>query len=101
MSKAHMSEARTGGEVWSAIRNKCGVAASGAASLLSLAAAPTFAVMAMLTSVPGSAPGMLCSAGHHASLLSGMALMYLLMSAFHVAPWLALISGRRGGARKS
>jgi hypothetical protein len=35
----------------------------------------------------------LCSAD--ASPLSGMALMYLLMSAFHLAPWLKLIAGRR------
>ena len=34
-----------------------------------------------------------------ASPLSGMALMYLLMSAFHLAPWLKLISSRRCGAR--
>jgi hypothetical protein len=61
--------------------------------LLSLAAAPTFAIMALLTGVfGGGAPDMLCSAAHGASPLSGMALMYWLMSAFHSAPWLKLIS---------
>ena len=71
----------------------------GAAGWLSLAAAPTFAGMALLTGVVGSPPDMLCSAAP-ASPLSGMVPMYLLMSAFHSAPWLKLISGRRGGARQ-
>lgn len=61
--------------------------------LLSLAAAPTFASMALLTSVLGSAD-VFCSAT--ASPLTGMVLMYLLMAAFHLAPWLRLISGGRG-----
>jgi hypothetical protein len=64
----------------------------GAADWLSLAAAPTFAVMALLTSVLGDSPlDMLCSAGSDASLLTGMVPMYLLMSAFHAAPWLRLL----------
>ena len=58
---------------------------------LSLAAAPTFAIMALLTARLGG-PEMLCSAG--GSPLSGMVPMYLLMSAFHLAPWLKLISRR-------
>ena len=62
---------------------------------LSLAAAPTFATMALLTHVSGGAPDMICSAAG-ASPLSGMVPMYLLMSAFHLAPWLRLIRGRRG-----
>jgi hypothetical protein len=33
--------------------------------------------------------------------LHGMVPMYLLMSAFHAAPWLKLISSRRSGARQS
>jgi hypothetical protein len=61
------------------------------ADWLSLAAAPTFAMMALLTTLSGtSAPDMLCAA-MHASPLSGMVPMYLLMSAFHLAPWLRLI----------
>jgi hypothetical protein len=63
-----------------------------AADGLSLATAPTFAVMALLTGVLGGGPAdMLCSAAHDASPLSGMVPMYLLMSAFHSAPWLKLI----------
>jgi hypothetical protein len=76
-------------------------AALGAADLLCLAAAPTFAIMALLTSVlGGGAPDMLCSAAP-ASPLSGMVPMYLLMSVFHSAPWLKLISSRRNRARRS
>jgi hypothetical protein len=76
-------------------------AAAGAADWLCLAAAPTFAIMALLTGVGGGPPDMLCSAMHGASPLSGMVPMYLLMSAFHSAPWLKLVSGRRSGARRS
>ena len=69
---------------------------------LSLAAAPTFAIMALLTGVLGGGPpDMLCSAAPDASLLSGMVPMYVLMSAFHLAPWLKLISRRRSVARLS
>lgn len=68
---------------------------------ISLAAAPTFAVMALLTSMlGGEAPKMLCSAAH-ASPLSGMIPMYLLMSVFHSAPWLNLMSRRKSSARGS
>jgi hypothetical protein len=70
-----------------------------AADWISLAAAPTFALMALLTVVLGGGqPDMLCSAAQDVSPLSGMVLMYLLMSAFHSAPWLKLISRRREGA---
>jgi len=60
---------------------------------LPLAAAPTFAIMALLTVLGGGAQDMLCSGAQAASPLSGMLPMYLLMSAFHSAPWLKLISG--------
>jgi hypothetical protein len=64
----------------------------GAACLLSLAATPTFALMALLTSVFGTAPtDILCSA-MHAAPLGGMVPMYVLMSAFHSAPWLKLLA---------
>jgi hypothetical protein len=64
--------------------------------LLSLAAAPTFAIMAALTAVHGgSMPDMVCSAARDGSPLTGMVPMYLLMSAFHSAPWLRLIFRRR------
>lgn len=77
-----------------------GVTARGAADWLSLAAAPTFAMMALLTAVSGDAD-MICSAAQDASPLSGMAMMYLLMSAFHLAPWLKLVAGRRSAAHRS
>jgi hypothetical protein len=71
------------------------VAAPGAADWLSLAAAPIFAMMALLTSiVGGSATEMLCMSGS-TTWLTGMVPMYLLMSAFHSAAWLKLIFGRR------
>jgi hypothetical protein len=67
----------------------------GAADCLSLAAAPTFAVMALLTAILGGGPlDMLCSAAPDASPLTGMIPMYVLMSAFHAAPWMKLISSR-------
>jgi hypothetical protein len=64
----------------------------GAGDWLSLAAAPTFVVMAFLSALPG-APDMLCASG---SPLTGMTAMYLLMSGFHLSPWLKLMTGRRG-----
>jgi hypothetical protein len=65
--------------------------ARGAADFLCLAAAPTFAIMAMLTGLHGDgARDTLCSATQDASPLSGMVPMYLLMSVFHAAPWLKL-----------
>ena len=70
-------------------------AALGMADYLCLAAAPSFAVMALLTAVLGGPPDMLCSVAQDASPLSGMVPLYLLMSAFHSAPWLKLIAGRR------
>jgi hypothetical protein len=67
-----------------------------AIDLLALAASPTFAAMALMTNVLGEGPmAMLCSGGTPFPL-GGMALMYLLMSAFHLGPWLKLIS--RAGA---
>ena len=74
-------------------------AAAGLAERLPVMAAPTFALMALLTGIfGGGAQDMLCSSAHGASPLSGMASMYLLMSVFHSAPWLKLISRWRSGA---
>ena len=59
---------------------------------LQLAAAPTFAAMALLTAIAGNgAVDILCAAALGASPLSGMTAMYLLMSVFHAAPWLRLV----------
>jgi len=75
-------------------RESRNAAAISAADWLYLAAAPTFAIMALLTGVLGAgSPDALCSAAG-ASALGGMVPMYLLMSAFHLAPWLKLIGGR-------
>src|SRR5205814_407316 len=72
-----------------------GASDRGAADWLSLAAAPTFAVMALLTAIGGGGPlDVLCSG---ASAVGGMVPMYVLMSAFHAAPWLKLISRRLDG----
>ena len=66
----------------------------GADRFLSLAAAPTFAVMALLSAITGGgALEEFCSRAG-GSPFGGMIPMYLLMSAFHVTPWLKLISGR-------
>lgn len=86
----------------SAIRSESRhAAASRIADWLHLAAAPTFAIMALLTGVLGyGQPDISCSAMQATSPLSGMVPMYLLMSIYHLPPWLRLISGRRGlGAR--
>ena len=74
-------------------------AALGAADWLSLAATPTFAFMALLTGVFGAPQDAFCVTSHEASSLSGMLVMYLLMSAFHAASWLRLISRRQSDAR--
>ncbi|MGN6304274.1 MAG: hypothetical protein ACTHNH_05625 [Mesorhizobium sp.] len=60
------------------------------AGWLGLAAAPTFAAMALFSIVSGSGACM----AQDASPLSGMAAMYLLMSAFHLAPWLRVVGSR-------
>ena len=83
-----MSLACSGGSDGQATRRNA--AALRAADGLALAASPTFAIMALLTGVRGGPAEMLCSPAH-ASPLSGMVTMYLLMSAFHAAPWLKLI----------
>jgi hypothetical protein len=66
-----------------------------AASLLALAAAPTFVVMALWSAVAGGPVEMMCSSPGSVLSLNGMAAMYALMSAFHVSPWLTLLSNWR------
>jgi hypothetical protein len=69
-------------------------AARDAAEWLSRAASPTFAVLALATlAIGGGTP--ICSAAREVTPLGGMASMYAVMSAFHLAPWLKLISRRR------
>ncbi|HUA26217.1 MAG TPA: hypothetical protein VMA54_18955 [Steroidobacteraceae bacterium] len=61
---------------------------------LGLVAAPTFAIMALWTAFFSAAPDMICMATRSASAMSGMTLMYLLMGAFHLSPWLKLLASR-------
>lgn len=98
-----MSQACSDGSTCGADRYEGGATASlRAADWLCLAAAPTFGIMALLAAVPGDGqPDTLCLAAQDASPLTGMIAMYLLMSAFHSAPWLKLISSRRSAARRS
>ncbi len=65
---------------------------------LCLAPTPVFAAMAILTAFGGAGSEMLCSAAHGSLPLNGMVTMYALMSVFHAAPWLKLVSVRRTGA---
>jgi hypothetical protein len=59
---------------------------------LAFGAAPTFAAMALVTAIqPAGMPG-LCPAMPDPSWLTGMAPMYVLMSLFHVTPWLKLLA---------
>ena len=92
-----MSETATGGGGGDTGRPHAGaVPWLGVAEALGLAATPSFALMALLTVAHhGSPADILCSAAHDASSLGGMVPMYVLMSAFHSAPWLRLISRRQ------
>ena len=61
-----------------------------AANALRLAAAPVFAVLALLNS--GAGMEMLCL--HGGSPLGSMSLMYGVMCLFHLGPWFRLIAQR-------
>jgi hypothetical protein len=64
---------------------------SGIARYLSLAAAPTFAVMALLEAAFSiSLSDALCMAAPRPLPLNGMVVMYTLMSVFHAGAWLKL-----------
>jgi hypothetical protein len=55
--------------------------------------------MALTTGVFGAGqPDIICSTAQGMSPLSGMPLMYLLMSAFHLPAWLKLVSGAPNGS---
>jgi hypothetical protein len=73
------------------------------AERLALAAAPSFATMALFTLVCGdAAPTLICMAAPGHAPANGMVVMYLLMSVFHAPPWLKLLSAwrrRRRAAR--
>jgi len=88
-----MSDTICSGSSRGAFDRQYNPAAFRAADWLALAAAPTFAIMALMTAALGSGE-MLCLAAP-ASRFGGMVPMYLLMSAFHTAPWLKLIARPR------
>jgi hypothetical protein len=68
--------------------------ARGAAGWLAIAASPTFALMALF-SVHDAHRIALCSSGSSLLSIDGMTAMYLLMSLFHLPPWLKLVSTAR------
>ena len=70
----------------------------GVARRLGLAAAPTFALMAGISAA--SSQG-ICSADTPFMPLNEMALMYLLMSLFHLSPWLKFLSHRRAASHQA
>ncbi|WOH63388.1 hypothetical protein [Bradyrhizobium sp. BWA-3-5] len=88
MSQACSTQACSGGFDDKALRRSA--AALRSSNRLYLAAAPTFAMMALLTAVLGDGSALCTVAG--TSPLSGMEAMYLLMSVFHLPPWLKLIA---------
>lgn len=70
------------------------------AEWLSLAAAPAFGLMALVSAIAeAGAHQTWCSAAMHGSPLTGMVPMYVLMSAFHITPWVRLASGWRRAVR--
>lgn len=66
------------------------------AHCLSLAAAPVFATMAVLTWPHAIGMQEMAVSGMQASPLESMAAMYLLMAGVHLAPWLRRPALRRG-----
>lgn len=74
-----------------------GGAAPRVAGWLGLAAAPTFALMGLWTAFFSAHAATDCMAMGGSPPMSGMALMYLLMSVFHSTPWTRLIASRLSG----
>lgn len=61
---------------------------------IGLAAAPTFAAMALLSGLYQDELAAICSGGSGALPLTGMVWMYILMSVFHVGPWLRVLENQ-------
>lgn len=61
-----------------------------AASLLGLAASPAFALMAWVCA--NDIHSMIGTSGSDGLPIGGMSFMYLLMSLFHLPPWLRFVS---------
>ncbi|HEV7308559.1 hypothetical protein [Ensifer sp.] len=66
-----------------------------AAAGMTLAAAPAFTLMAVLSGAPGAGPGQNACGGGLDTAVGGMTTMYLLMGAVHLAPWLRLVGVHR------
>ncbi|MDH7973346.1 hypothetical protein QH494_14245 [Sphingomonas sp. AR_OL41] len=66
-----------------------------AAGWLGIAASPVFAIMALLTARYGNGPADLLCSALTGWPLGGMAPMYALMSLFHSAPWIELLTTPR------
>ncbi|MBX9462190.1 MAG: hypothetical protein KL840_04395 [Aquamicrobium sp.] len=64
-----------------------------AANWLGLAASPTFALMAWVST--NDAQSMLCVSEPGPLPIGGMTFMYLLMSFFHLSPWIRLVPALR------
>lgn len=96
MAERSMNEVNSGRSASGARLRESGDATPlGAIVCLSLAAAPAFALMALMTATqPGGPNDILCSVGYGSSALGGMPLMYALMGIFHVSPWVRLFSRR-------
>lgn len=60
------------------------------ATWLSFAASPAFALMAWISA--NDVQAMICVSGPDGLPIGGMRFMYLLMSLFHLPPWLRFIS---------
>ena len=69
--------------------------AGGAGGWFALAAAPTFGLMGLIAAHDASS-GAICLSTPSLLPVDGMTTMYLLMSLFHLPPWLKL--ARRAGA---
>lgn len=84
----HLSETRVASA--STLRSVESSSIAGLRKGIRLAAAPTFVVMAMVSSYYQSV-----HSGHHmggdSMFVTGMVFMYVLMGIFHVGPWLQLI----------
>lgn len=61
---------------------------------IGLAAAPTFAAMAVVSGLFQDELAAICSGGSGALPLTGMVWMYILMSVFHVGPWLRVLENQ-------
>ncbi len=62
------------------------------ATWLSYVAAPAFATMAVLGGVLDDESASICSSNHGGVPLMGMVSMYVLMSIFHLGPWLKVVA---------